>query len=140
MSQADLDLPILFIDDDAMVRSILAEYLRSFGFRNVLVCRDPHRALQIIRDRKIPIGLVLSDWEMPGLNGLTLLRALRMAPHRKSTHFIMITSQQSMERYRITQAAQQNVNAYLVKPFKSEVLKERIWQVMGWSEDDKKAS
>lgn len=139
MPQVDYDIPILFIDDDGMVRSILSEYLSTLGFRNVLVCRDSHKALQIIRDRKIPIGLVLSDWEMPGLTGLTLLKALRMAPHRRGTHFIMITSQQSMERYRITQAKQQNVNAYIVKPFTCDVLQEKIWRVMGWNLNDKQA-
>lgn len=132
MSQPDFAIPILLVDDDAMVRGVLLEYLREFGFKHVIDTKDPQKALKIIQDPSIAIGLILSDWEMPGISGLTLLKAARNSPHRRQTKFIMITSQQSMERFKITQAAQLRVSSYLVKPFRSEALKERIWKVMGW--------
>ena len=138
MIPVDLDIPILLVDDDAMVRGVLADYLKSFGFRFVTEVRDPARALKMIRDPKIPIRLILSDWEMPGVSGLSLLRALRNQPDRVHTKFIMITSQQSMERVKVTRAAHHQVNSYLVKPFRAEALKERIWQVMGWQDDGAK--
>jgi two-component system, chemotaxis family, chemotaxis protein CheY len=140
MSEVDWDIPILLIDDDAMVRGILIEYLHSFGFKRVIDTKDPQKALKIIQDPKIQIALILSDWEMPGLTGLTLLRAVRNAPHRRHTKFIMITSQQSMERFKVTQAAQWRVSSYMVKPFQAEALKERIFEVLGWEDTNSKKS
>ncbi|MGE0762153.1 MAG: response regulator [Bdellovibrionales bacterium] len=139
MRPPDLDTPILLIDDDALVRSVLLEYLQSFGFRYIIDTKDPEKALRLIKDPKVSIGLVLSDWEMPGLSGLTLLKAMRNCTHRKRTRFIMVTSQQSMERFKVTQAAQYKVSSYLVKPFQAAVLKERIWKVMGWEKDEQQA-
>lgn len=138
MRSPDFDLPILLIDDDAMVRSVMLEYLQSFGFKRIIDTKDPKKALALIKDPKVPIGLILSDWEMPGLTGLTLLKAARNSPHRRLTQFIMVTSQQSMERFKITQAAQFRVNSYLVKPFQAEVLRKRIWEVMNWDDNDTK--
>ena len=138
MNKAMREFPILLIDDDAMVRGIVSEYLKEMGFENVLEARDSKHGLELIRNTKFPIGLILSDWEMPDVNGLTLLKALRKNPQRRGTRFIMITSQRSMERFKITQAAQWKVSSYLIKPFTCETLKEKIWQVMGWSETDKK--
>ncbi len=102
---------ILVIDDDAMVRDVLCEYLSTFGFVNVTEATTASRALKMIHDQKIQIDLVLSDWEMPEHNGLTMLKAVRNSPHRKDTKFIMITSQKSMERMKITQAANWRVNS-----------------------------
>lgn len=136
MSQPDYDVPILLVDDDAMVRSVLLDYLKEFGFKHVIDTKDPQKALKLIQDPSVSIGLILSDWEMPGLSGLTLLKAARNSPHRRRTKFIMITSQQSMERFKVTQAAQLRVSSYLVKPFEAETLRERIWKVMGWTADD----
>lgn len=135
----DFDLPILLVDDDAMVRGVLVEYLQSFGFRHIIDTKDPQKALKLIQDPNVAIGLVLSDWEMPGMTGMTLLKAVRNAPHRLRTRCIIITSQQSMERFKVAQAAQWKVNAYLVKPFRAEVLKARIWRVMGWKDETQKA-
>lgn len=138
MNQVDYDLPILLVDDDAMVRDVLNEYLKEIGFRHVMSFRDPQKALKILQDPHVPIGLILSDWEMPGMTGLTLLKAVRNHPTRSRTKFIMITSQQSMERFKVTQAAQLHVNSYLVKPFQMHMLKERIFHVMGWKDDGEK--
>lgn len=132
MSEIDKNLAILVVDDDAMVRAILVEYLHSFGFTNIMEVKDPQKAIKIIQDPDVQLDLVLSDWEMPGASGLTVLKALRSQSHRTRTRFIMITSQQSIEKYKITQARQWHVSSYLVKPFRAEILKERIWKVMGW--------
>ena len=128
------DLPILLVDDDAMVREVLIEYLASFGFQNVKALSDPQKALKYINDIKNPVGLIISDWEMPGITGLTLLKAVRNHPKRKRTAFIMITSQRSMERFKITQAAQLKVSSYVIKPFRAEALKKKIWETMGWED------
>lgn len=131
---ANYTLPILLIDDDAMVREVLVEYLKGYGFTNIKSMNDPKSALAYINEQKNSIGLIISDWEMPGLNGLTLLKAVRNHPLRKNTSFIMITSQRSMERFKITQAAQMRVSSYIIKPFRADVLRKKIWDVMGWED------
>lgn len=136
MARPLMDLPILVVDDDAMVRGVVVEYLKELGFSNILEAKNSQHGLKMIQNTKFPLGLVLSDWEMPGVSGLVLLKALRKNPGRKGTRFIMITSQRSMERFKITQAAQWAVNAYIIKPFTCDVLKEKIWQVMGWDDQN----
>ncbi len=131
----DFNLPILLVDDDAMVREVVFEYLKEMGFNNILVAGDSQKALKIIQDKKIKISLVLSDWEMPKVSGLTLLKAVRKDPQRSSLPFIMITSQRSMERFKISQAAQWRVDAYIVKPFGLELLRQKICSVMGWKSE-----
>ncbi len=132
------DLPLLVVDDDAMVRGVVVDYLRDIGFTSILEAKNSQQGLKMIQNSKFPIGLVLSDWEMPGVSGLVLLKALRKNPHRKGTRFIMITSQRSMEKFKITQAAQWKVNAYIIKPFTCAVLREKIWQVMDWEDSDER--
>ena len=130
--EPNFDLPVLLIDDDAMVRDVVAQYLESFGFTKVHQLGDPQKALKYLNDPLNPIGLIISDWEMPVVNGLTLLKAVRNHPVRKRVPFVMITSQRSMERFKITQAAQMRVSSYLVKPFRAETLKTKIWEILGW--------
>jgi two-component system chemotaxis response regulator CheY len=136
MLPPDLNLPILLIDDDAMVRVVVEDYLKSFGFTRVVSLGDSQRAVKLLQDPKIPVGLIISDWEMPSVNGLTLLKAVRNNPVRCQTRFIMITSQRSMERFKISQAAQWRVSSYLMKPFRAEALRAKIWSVMGWEKAD----
>ena len=138
--EPNFDLPVLLIDDDAMVRDVIKEYLYSFGFTRVTDMKDPKVALKYLNDPKNPVGLIISDWEMPGLTGLTLLKAVRNHPVRKHTRFIMITSQRSMERFKITQAAQMKVSSYVIKPFRAEALKAKVWEVLGWDKFEKSSA
>ena len=131
----DYGLTILVVDDDAMVRTVLVEYLMSFGFKSILQAKNVAQAVKYLQDPKLEIGLILSDWEMPGAKGLELLKVVRKSVHRKHTPFIMITSQESIERFKITQAAQWRVTEYMVKPFTSDLLRNRIWKVMGWVDE-----
>lgn len=141
MSQVDLLLPILVVDDDAMVRDIVIEYLNSFGFQNVIEAKSSVEALRIIQKPQQNIGLVLSDWDMPTPSGLDLLKCFKASTIRKGAKFIMITSQKSAERIKIAQAASFGVDAYIVKPFRAHTLKDKIWSVMEWNkgESDPKA-
>lgn len=124
---------ILVADDDAMVRQILMEHLGTFGFQNVLEAKNGGMALRYITDPNQRIDLIISDWEMPMADGLVLLRAVRNSPFRQSLKFIMVTSQNSRERVKISQAARLSVDAYMIKPFRGEVLKEKVFQVLGWA-------
>jgi two-component system, chemotaxis family, chemotaxis protein CheY len=120
----------LVVDDDGQVRDILIGYLKSFGFEKIIEAKDGKAALKIIQNHTQKIDYIISDWEMPHVDGLTLLRAVRKDPAREMIKFIMVTSQGSRERIKITKAAQSRVDAYVVKPFRGQVLLEKINNLM----------
>ena len=140
MAKIDLGLPLLVVDDDAMVRGVVVEYLKSFGFTWVTEAKSPEQALKLINDPNFPLEMVITDWEMPKVSGLTILKAIRKNPARSNVRVVMITSQRSMERFKITQAAQWRVNAYLVKPFRADLLKAKIWDVLQWKKDESQSA
>lgn len=139
MAKPNYDINILVVDDDKMVLEVIVEYLEYFGLCNVERITKPQRALQYIQNTKNPIDLILSDWEMKYLSGLDLLKATRGNSFRSRTPFIMITSQGSMERVKITQAVHSKVDGYIIKPFKAETLREKIWKLMDWDEENEEA-
>ena len=120
------ELNIVVVDDDAQARSIIVEYLESFGFKKIMQFGNGDSAIKYIQDVNKPVDIVLSDWEMPQGNGLQLLKAIRLNSVRKNLQFMMITSQRSQERFKITQAAHWRVDAYLIKPFRGHVLEEKL--------------
>lgn len=134
------ELAIMVVDDDGMVRDIIRQYLEGMGFVHIYEARNATMALQIVNDLKKPLDLILSDWEMPGMSGLLLLKAVRNHPERQWVRFIMITSQRSMERVKISRAANYGVNSYIVKPFRAHVLKNKIFSVMGWDEEEQESA
>lgn len=133
MSQSDIlkSINILVVDDDAMVRSIVIEYLKRFGFVNIVEEKNGMRALKHVRDHEVPIDLIISDWEMPEIDGLTILKAVRNDPHRRDVKFMIVTSQSSHERVKVTQAIQSRVDAYIIKPFRGETFRQKIMEVLG---------
>lgn len=128
---------VMIVDDDSEIRDIIRNYLIHFGFKNFIEARDGSEAYRYILDDRQKIDLILSDWEMPRTDGLSLLRALRSHNSRSNTPFIMITSQQSKERLKITNAKKYGVNCYIVKPFKAETLREKVWQALKIAYDEK---
>lgn len=124
------EINVVVVDDDAQARSIIVEYLESFGFKKIIQFGNGDSAIKYIQDVSKPVDIVLSDWEMPLGNGLQLLKAVRLNPKRKSLQFMMITSQRSQERFKITQAAHWRVDAYLIKPFRGHVLEEKMHFLM----------
>jgi two-component system chemotaxis response regulator CheY len=130
------EVGVLVVDDDAMVMSILVEYLKSFGFKRILQAKDGKAAIKLLQDPDRKIDLILSDWEMPNVDGHTLLKAVRNHPTRNTVKFMMVTSQSSGERTKIAQAKQLNVDAYIVKPFRGETLREKIFSLLGFAKDE----
>lgn len=127
---------VLVIDDDAMVRDILIDYLKLFGFKRIISAKNATMAITIIQDSKQKIDLVISDWEMPGGDGLSLLQAVRKNPERSHLKFMIVTSQNSMERSKISRAAKWKVDAYLIKPFRGDVFKKKIFEVLAKPSED----
>jgi len=129
---------ILIVDDDEVVRKIIIEHLMSFGFKNFIEARDGAEAFRFVVDQIQKIDLIISDWEMPRTDGLTFLRGVRAHKHRAETPFIMVTSQQAHERMKISDAKKYQVDAYIVKPFRGETLREKVFQVLFADEERKK--
>jgi two-component system chemotaxis response regulator CheY len=133
-------LSILVVDDDAMVRTIVTEYLMSFGFVRIDEAKNGRHAIKTMSTENKFYDIVISDWEMPEVDGLTFLKALRNDPTRDLCKFIMVTSQSSQERFKISRAAKCRVDAYIVKPFRGDLLKQKLYEVLGWELEEIKAS
>lgn len=123
-------LCVLVVDDDKMIRDIVIQHLRAMGFVKFLEASDGSEAYKQLVDPTQRVDLILCDWEMPRTDGLTFLRAVRKNRFRAQTPFIMITSQQSQERMKISKAKKNLVDAYIVKPFRAEILREKVFQVI----------
>jgi two-component system, chemotaxis family, chemotaxis protein CheY len=131
MSFQNLDSKvILVVDDDPIIQEIIIEYLVSFGFKNFLKAKNGTEAFRYVSDQSQRIDLIISDWDMPETDGITFLKAVRSHKNRFSTPFIMVTAQQTDERTKITSAKQANVNSYIIKPFRGEILREKVFQVI----------
>ncbi|AZZ35520.1 hypothetical protein CIK05_01455 [Bdellovibrio sp. qaytius] len=129
-------MSILIVEDDDEVRGIIKDYMEMFGFRTFIEARDGAEAYRYVLDTIQRIDLIISDWEMPRTDGLSLLKAVRAHNTRFSTPFIMVTSQQSQERMKITNAKKYAVDGYIIKPFRSDILREKIFQALKITADD----
>lgn len=133
------DLHFLVVDDDDKVRSVICYYLKKMGFENITEAKNGVQAHHHIINLKKPVDIILSDWEMPPPNGLTLLKAVRNNPGREKVKFIMVTSQIEKERAKISKAVRWHVDAYIVKPFVGHTLFEKIQQCISKMELDQTA-
>lgn len=118
------------VDDDPDARDMTREYLQQFGFKTVEAFANGKDTLAFLRRMHAHIGLIVSDWEMPDINGIELLRACRTHPDYQAIPFLMVTSQTSMENMKVMQAAKSAVDQYLLKPFSGDDFKMRVGQVL----------
>ena len=120
------DTVFLVVDDFEPMRKITANQLRSLGANNILTAPNGLEALRIINSQRVDV--VLSDWNMPVMTGLELLKALRTDPKLKRLPFIMITAE--AERTHIQQAIAHGVTDLLIKPYSPARLANRIEKAM----------
>ena len=120
-------LNVLIVDDQQTLRSLVRSGLQQLGFPVAQEAPDGEEALRHLLRR--PFQLVISDFNMPRLDGLGLLRAIRSHPPIAKTPFIMLTGRAYREL--VQRAVQFGVNNYLVKPFTVATLKEKIEGVFG---------
>lgn len=117
----------LVVDDQLTMRALVRNGLQQIGFTQIEEAIDGEDALRSVLQS--PVHLVVSDFNMPKLDGLSLLRALRSHEPTRQVAFIMLTGRADDDLVR--RAAQFGVNNYLVKPFTVTTLKEKIEQVFG---------
>ncbi|GBQ09687.1 MAG: response regulator [Acidiphilium sp.] len=122
-------LTILVVDDQQTIRSLARMALEQLKIGEILEASDGEEALKVILTRKTPIHLIISDYNMPNLNGLSLLRAVRAHPPISKTAFIMLTGR--ADKQMVLTAVEHGVNNYLVKPFTPESMREKIEAVIG---------
>jgi len=124
---AAASLNCLVVDDQQTIRSLVRSGLQELGVRNMHEAPDGEEGLRQMLTR--PFQLVISDYNMPKLDGLGLLRAVRSHPPISKTAFIMLTGRADKDL--VQRAVQFGVNNYLVKPFTVATLREKIEAVFG---------
>ncbi len=116
------DMKILIVDDFSTMRRIIKNLLRDLGFSNTQEADDGVTALPMLKSGNF--DFLVTDWNMPGMTGIDLLKAVRADERLASLPVLMVTAE--AKRDQIIAAAQAGVNGYVVKPFTAAALKEKI--------------
>jgi len=121
----DKNMKILVVDDFSTMRRIIKNLLRDLGFNNTIEADDGMNALPVLQSGGI--DFLITDWNMPGMQGIDLLKAVRADPKLQKLPVLMVTAES--KRDQIVEAAQHGVNGYIVKPFTAVTLKEKIEKI-----------
>ena len=122
-----MDLKFLIVDDSLTMRRIVSNSLKNLGYSNFVEAGDGKEALEKLAADD-SINFVITDWNMPVLSGLELVKAIRGDAKTSNLPILMVTTRGVKED--ILQALQAKVNNYVVKPFTPQVLNEKIDQVL----------
>jgi two-component system chemotaxis response regulator CheY len=120
------DMNILVVDDFSTMRRIIKNLLHDLGYQNVSEADDGNTALPMLRTGKF--DFLITDWNMPGMPGLELLKAVRADSALSKLPVLMLTAEAKREQ--IIEAAQAGVNGYVIKPFTAVTLKEKIDKIL----------
>ncbi len=115
-------MKILIVDDFSTMRRIIKNLLRDLGFTNTVEADDGKTALPVLQAGGI--DFLITDWNMPGMTGIDLLKTVRADEKLSTLPVLMVTAES--KRDQIVEAAQAGVNGYIVKPFTATTLKEKI--------------
>jgi two-component system chemotaxis response regulator CheY len=121
----DKNMKILVVDDFSTMRRIIKNLLRDLGFNNTNEADDGTSALPMLQNGTY--DFLITDWNMPGMQGIDLLKAVRADPKLTNLPVLMVTAES--KRDQIVEAAQAGVNGYIVKPFTAVTLKEKIEKI-----------
>jgi len=123
LSDVDKNIPILVVDDFSTMRRIVKNCLTQLGFKNITEAEDGQIALEKLKNNS-EIKLIISDWNMPNMMGIDLLRAVRSDDSLKSIPFLMVTAEAQKEN--VLEAAKAGVSNYIVKPFTADALQTKL--------------
>jgi two-component system chemotaxis response regulator CheY len=115
---------VLIVDDMMTMRKLVSKTCKDIGFQNLVEAADGIQAWEAIQNSTPPIGLVISDWNMPNCSGLDLVKRIRADSRFKNTPFIMVTAE--AEQHQVLEAIKSGVDNYVVKPFGKEQLIEKL--------------
>jgi two-component system chemotaxis response regulator CheY len=121
----DKTIRILIVDDFSTMRRIVKNLLNDLGFFNTAEADDGSTAL--VELRKAPYDLIITDWNMPGMPGIDLLKAVRAEAALSKIPVLMVTAEAKREQ--ILEAAQAGVNGYVIKPFTAAALSDKLAKI-----------
>lgn len=119
------EMRVLVVDDFSTMRRIIKNILRQLGFTNVVEADDGTTAWEVLNKDKIEF--IVSDWNMPKMTGIELLRKVRNSEEFADIPFLMVTAEAQQEN--IIEAVQAKVSNYIVKPFTAETMKQKIEKI-----------
>lgn len=122
----DKNMKILVVDDFATMRKIIKNLLKQAGYQNIVEAEDGVVALSILKAQKI--NFIISDWNMPNMNGFEFLKAVRADSELSGLPFLMVTAEGLKEN--VVMAVKAGVSNYIVKPFTAEVLNQKIEKII----------
>lgn len=123
--ELDKNMKILIVDDFSTMRRIIKNLLRDLGYLNTHEADDGTTALPMLQAGGF--DFLITDWNMPGMTGISLLKAVRADPQLTTLPVLMVTAESKREQ--IIEAAQAGVNGYVVKPFTAATLEEKIGKI-----------
>lgn len=118
---------VLVVDDFATMRRIIIACLKEAGFANVVEAEDGKKGYSVAENIADSITMIVSDWNMPNMDGLDMLRALKANPKTAHIPVLMVTAEAKKEN--IIAAAQAGASSYIVKPFTPETLADKIKKI-----------
>lgn len=116
----------LVVDDFSTMRRIIKNFLTDLGYTSITEADDGKTALPVLKSGAV--DFLITDWNMPGMPGLELLKEVRNDPATKKLPVLLVTAEAKREQ--IVEAAQAGVNGYVVKPFTAQTLKEKIDKIL----------
>jgi two-component system, chemotaxis family, chemotaxis protein CheY len=116
---------ILLVDDSRSVRLICRRVMGNLGFQSV-EAEDGSAALEVLKQNP-DVSVILLDWNMPVMDGLTFLKTIRAEPHEPRPFVVMCTTEN--EASRIAQALQEGADEYVMKPFTEDIIREKLQEV-----------
>ena len=119
------NIRILIVDDFSTMRRIVKNLLSDLGFTNTAEAEDGSGALALLRNEHF--DFVVTDWNMPVMTGIELLKAIRADDKLKTLPVLMVTAEAKREQ--IIEAAQNGVNGYIIKPFTAQTLEEKLGKI-----------
>lgn len=122
LNSLDKEMPILVVDDFTTMRRIVKTCLKQLGFNNIIEAEDGQIALDKLHGAEFK--LVISDWNMPNMMGIDLLKAVRADDKLKTLPFLMVTAEAQKEN--IIEAAKSGVSNYIIKPFTADSLQQKL--------------
>lgn len=118
---------VLIIDDMATMRKIVKKICLELGFSDITEAADGNQAWDVVANATSPIGLIISDWNMPNCTGLELLKRVRGDHRYKKTPFLLVTAE--AEQAQVMDALKAGVDQYVVKPFTKDDLQKKLEMV-----------
>ena len=121
----DKQMCILVVDDSSSMRGIIKDILKNIGFRNVAEAEDGASAWELLLKERV--DFIVSDWNMPKMTGIELLRKVRASDEFRETPFLMVSAESEQDN--ILEAIEAKVTNYIVKPFTPETMQQKIHKI-----------